>query len=318
MNWLRGSLAVAGLAVAGCRTTPQGAVRIDPVLESLVPADTLALAGLRMEALRATPVYQKWAASKAALPLEGLAKETGVDLRKDVSEALLASNGKESLVLARGKFSRSQLESNLTQRGAGRERYEGYTLIGDDEAALVVLDSTTIVAGRPAMVRAALQRRSRSGGAPRALLEEIRKITGDNQMWGVSLGGFEQVSQAVPLPGNLANLARIAGLIEKSTFAADLRSGLSASASMLCRTEQDAKTLSDALRGLIGLARLSTPDSEPDLLRLYDGIQVSLEQRTVKVRAQIPQELLDKAVARFSSGLPAFTFQPGFPGLRLP
>lgn len=318
MGWMSRSLVVAGLAIAGCRTAPQGAVRIDPVLESLVPADTVALAGLRMEALRATPVYQKWAVGKTPLPLEEFAAETGLDLRKDVSEALLASNGKESLALARGKFSRAQLETVMTERGAGRTRFEGYTLLGNDEVALVVVDSTTVVAGRPAMVRAALQRRSRSGGAPRALLQEARKITGENQIWAVSLGGFEQVATAVPLPGNLANLARIASLIEKSSFAADLRSGLSASAAMLCRTEQDAKTLSDALRGLIGLARLSTPDSEPDLLRLYDGIQVSLEQRTVKVRAQVSQELLDKAVARFSSGLPGFTFRPGFPGLRLP
>ena len=150
-----------------------------------------------------------------------------------------------------------------------------------------------------------------------ALLQEAQSIAAESQIWAVSLGGFAEAAKAAPQAGNLSNLAKIVELIEKATFGADLRSGLKASAVVVCRSEQDARTLSEALRGIIGLARLSTPDNEPDLLRAYDGIQVSVEQRSVRLRAEMAQELLDKLLERLSSaGLRAFT--PGFQLQRRP
>ena len=34
------------------------------------------------------------------------------------------------------------------------------------------------------------------------------------------------------------------------------------------------------------------------MLRLYDGIEVEQQQHSVRVRVQIPQDLLDKAIAK--------------------
>jgi len=88
-------------------------------------------------------------------------------------------------------------------------------------------------------------------------------------------------------------------MLESVTAWADLRSGLQLSASGLCRTDQDARTLSDALRGLVGLGRLSAPPEQPDLLRVYDAIQVDQQQRSLRLSVNLPQDLLDKAVAAF-------------------
>ena len=312
MKRLRSCALVVALAAAGCSRAPRTPVSIDPDLVALVPGDTVTLAGLRLEALRATPLWQKWVAAKPVAPLDELARDTGLDLRKDVSEVLLASNGKDGVVLARGKFQRAELEANLERRGGKRMPHRGTTLVGNEDAAVAFLSSSIAVAGPAPLVRNAIDQRGRSG-APKALLEEAKGVAADSQVWAVSLGGLDQAAKAAPQVGNLANLAKFAELVERFSFGADLRSGLDATGVIVCRNEQDAQTLSDAARGIIGLARLSTPASEPDLLRVYDGIQVSLEQRTVRLHAEIAQELLDKLLAKLSAGPGAFS-----PGFQLP
>ena len=278
---LRCGLALMCLAALGCSSAQTGAVRVDGALAALVPADTVTLAGVRLDALRATPIYQKWIAGKPLLMADEFAKETGLDLRKDVSELLVASNGKDTVALARGKFSPAALDPKLA-------------------GTVAFINSTTAVAGPPAVVRAVVDRRNPSG-VPAALLAKVRTISAQNQIWAVSLGGFSQIASAVPPAGPMASLGKILSMLEDLTLAADLRSGVNAAVTGLCKTEQDARSLSDALRGLIGLGRLSTPNDEPEMLRLYDGIQVEQQQRTVRVRAQIPQDLLDKAIGKVAA-----------------
>src|SRR5262249_34505602 len=47
------------LAFVACRPKQSASLRIDPSLESLVPADTVFIAGANVDAIRDTPVYQK-------------------------------------------------------------------------------------------------------------------------------------------------------------------------------------------------------------------------------------------------------------------
>jgi len=315
MQVLRGCLALMWLVALGCGSAETGWVRVDPGLAALVPADTVTLGGVRMEALRATAVYKKWVAGKSMPLMDEFAKETGLDLRKDLAELLSASNGKDTMVLARGKFSPAALESRLSRPGVKRMPYRSHTLIGNEEGAVAFLNSTTAVAGRAAMIHSVIDQRNR-GGVPAALLEKLKTVPASSQIWAVSLGGFGQIGKAVPQEGMLANVGKILSLIENFTFAADLRTGLDATAAGLCKSEQDARSLSDALRGLIGLGRLSTPDNEPEMLRFYDAIQVEQQQRTVRVRAQIPQDLLDKAIQKLEALGPAPFVRPGFPPRR--
>ncbi len=143
---------------------------------------------------------------------------------------------------------------------------------------------------------------ARSGGVPPALKEKMRSIPPRNQIWGVGLGSSLLALDAIPEQGNLANLRNVFKALESWTAAADLSSGLKVEASAVYRTEQDAKQIHDALRGLVGLARLSTPSDAPELLRLYDGIQISLEKNSVRVSADIAADLLDKSLDRMSRG----------------
>ena len=56
----------------------------------------------------------------------------------------------------------------------------------------------------------------------------------------------------------------------------------------------------DAVRGLVGLGRLNTPDNQPDLLKVWDGISVDQQGRSISLRAEMPQELVDRLVQMLS------------------
>jgi len=296
---MRCLLALLCLAMAGCGPAQTSAVRIDPALAALVPADAILLAGVRLDALRSTPLYKSALAQRPLPGLDDLARRTGVDPRQDLSEVLVVSGGVNTAILARGKFAAQGGEPRIDLPGAKRTLYKGYTLIGNEEGAVAFMNASVVVAGRPAAVRAIIDARGRSSGVPPALKSKVGEIPAASQLWLAATGGFNQFAKAAPQSGNFANAARIFSMLESVTAWADLRSGLQLSASGLCRTDQDARTLSAALRGLVGLGRLSAPPEQPDLLRVYDAIQVDQQQRSLRLSVNLPQDLLDKAVAAF-------------------
>ncbi len=46
---------------------------------------------------------------------------------------------------------------------------------------------------------------------------------------------------------------------------------------------------------------MTVPQTQPDLLKLYDAVQVDQQQKSVKITANIPPESIDKLLSLFSS-----------------
>ena len=82
--------------------------------------------------------------------------------------------------------------------------------------------------------------------------------------------------------------------VQTATLGMDLSHGLSAAAEVDCTTERDAKFVHDMVKGIVGLGRLNTPDNQPEMLKLYDAIQVTQQGTRTQANADIPQELADK------------------------
>jgi hypothetical protein len=286
-------MAVAAL-LAGCSREP-ASVKVDPALAALVPADAVMVAGVRMEAVRSTPFYQKWVGRRQVVDLDKFASETGIDPRQDIGELLFASDGKIGIVFAKGRFPESTLRRMLERSGARKIQHGKYTLYGTEEAAVVLLNETTVAAGPAPALRAVLERRS--GGLSTQFREKLKTIAPDTQIWIASLG-FSPLAEKLPEAGNLANLRRILATVENTTLALDLRYGVNLTAAGSCKTEQDAKFIHDGIRGLLGMGRLSTPDNEPDLLRFYDAFQVSRQKSVLSVKAEIPMDVLEKFLTR--------------------
>src|SRR2546425_7539514 len=176
------SLVLASLAICGCRSADTG--RVDARLAAFIPADTVMLAGARMDEIRGTSLYQKLRAQKRLSELDDLAKRTGFDPRKDVSELLLASNGKNTVTIARGRF-------HPTDPDATKVVYKGYTLYVHGEGAYALIDDATALAGTQPAIRAAIDQYKIGGrsAAGTSRLAPGRSIQGPDQGWGVANGG---------------------------------------------------------------------------------------------------------------------------------
>ena len=286
-------LALAGLALAGCQARRSESLHVDPVLESLVPADTMFVVGANVDAIRDTPVYQKLLSRMPLPQLDEFARRTGLDPRKDLSQILTCSNGKTGLLLARGKFKAQDVEPRLEANGAKKFAYKKYNLFGDERAAIVFWNATTAIAGPAAELRAIIDQTG-ARGVPAPLRDLLRSLPAGDQIYAALSGGLEGLNLAIPQDSNLGNIANVLRAIDSATLGMDLSKGIAVTAEVTSKTERDAKFVHDMVKGVVGLGRLNTPDNRPELLKLYDAIQVTQQQTKTKVEADIPADLADR------------------------
>lgn len=288
-------LLAACLTLSSCQTVLHRSVRIDPALEALIPADTVYLFGANLEQLRRTAIYQQLA--RIAVPeLDRFVQDTGVDPRKDLQEVLACSNGNGIVTMVRGTFNSHDLEPKMASRGAPTMSWKGHTLYGTGNTVLAFLAPSIVAAGSTSIIESMIG--NSSHGVPDALRPLVDAVPERDQMWAVSAGG-------VPGPkmdsnGSSSRLGDAMGMlrgIQSVVVGADYSKGLNLTARLDCQTENDAKHVHDALRGAIGMARLSTPDNQPELLKVYDAIQVTQGNSRVDVSADLGADQVDRLLS---------------------
>lgn len=196
----------------GCRTAaPLGT---DADLSGYVPADTVALAAVRLDQLRASPLYADLPAAARAM----------VEPLHEARYLLVAWDGKEFLAIARGSF---------------REAPPGATLAARDVA----------LAGTDERVRAAVaQHRTGGTGAPDLLAQAAGKAAG-RQIWMAARG-----SATLPFEGNADNVNRLLHATQYTTVTAQLGDGITVDATAVCGSAGGARRLEETLRALFSLA----------------------------------------------------------------
>jgi hypothetical protein len=234
---------------------------LDPALSVFIPPDTVALAGVNLDRLRATPLYGKLAVRNRLPAFDAFGA--------DAHDVMLASDGKHLLAMARGGFPEQKASET-----------EGITFIGHDIALF----------GEVAAVRAAIDQSKRGGrGAPRDLMARAQALPADTQIWAVVAGWRGATPDQLRAMGNWGNLDRVFRMAEGASLTVDLRTRVHAAFLGDCRTEADAKNLADSLRGLAALAPMGAPHSVP-------GIQVAQEGRVVRVNIDLAEDLAEKLV----------------------
>jgi hypothetical protein len=288
-------LLVACLALASCQSKKSASLHVSPALETLVPADTVVVLGLNLASIRETGIYQKLITRIPIPALDRFTQQTGLDPKKDLSEVLFCSNGKNALLLVRGKFRPADIEARFKSNGVAPSDYKGRPIFGDDRGAVTLLDGSTAAAGTVAEVHALIDQPSGAGrGLPVELREQLRTLPQADQVYAALVGGIENLNLPLPREGNLANVMQALRSVESAALGMNLSQGMDAVAVVNCKTERDAKFVHDMIRGLVGFGRLNTPDNQPDLLKLYDGINVTQQMAQTKVTAEVPQQLADK------------------------
>jgi hypothetical protein len=269
------------------------AERVDNVLAQMVPDTATTLVGMRMEQLKATPLFQKMVSQQQLSQLDEFARETGFDPRRDVRDLLIAITGKDQVLLARGTF-----HVNVPPSWT-KVNYHGYVVIlnggAQSHGGFAILDSTLAVAGPLDGLHLALdQYKSGNRNNASAILARARAIPDNFQFWAVTAGGGSLLAGNMPGASSSLDFGRLFKSLQNTLFEADLRNGLKGMLEGECASAQDAKSLSDAARGMVGMGRLNTPENQPDLLRLWDGIKVVQSDRKVTVTADIGQDLIDQ------------------------
>ncbi len=285
---LRNSLLIASLALAGCSPLPkETSVFIDPQFASLVPADTTLLVGLRVENLVKTPIYQKYLSGGKISIIDRIARGTGINAEKSLWNLLFVSNGKQSFVLGRGKFADELMAPDFSNKGVRRFGYKGFSLFGDDQQAMLMVNSSTIAIADTPTLRWLVDQRSSLTGLPERLNALTKEIPRQTQFWGAYLGGPVDL----PLTGNLQNVNKVLGLVASGTFYFDFTDGLKGTLTGVAANAQDAQQVHDGLQGFLGLGRMMTPKTQPQLARVFDGIQVVQEGQRVSVKITEPEDV---------------------------
>jgi hypothetical protein len=295
--WICGGFLAALLAALSCGNRPQTGVSIDSAFRAFIPSGTKVLASIRLDRLESSPLYARHEKELDLTRLDAVTERIGVDPRRDVSNLLVAWNGTRSLVLARGHFTPAEVQRKLISLGSRPTRYQTYTLIGNQHNSVVFLSKNLAAAGPPELLHAALQDHDTgSGGVPEELQQRLRDVPSQDQIWIVSRGGLPFAE--IPMRSDVESaLSNIVSYVNRTATGIGIDTGVHLESDISCVSDQGAQRVRDALRGGIGLARLTTKDNEADLLRLYDAVNVTEEQQMVHVRADVSGDLVDKLFA---------------------
>lgn len=279
----------------GCKPPARKTVFVDPALEMMVPADSTFVAGADLDAIRTTQMFQKYL-GKVPLPqLDDFTKKTGIDPRRNLWQVLTSSNGKTGLFMARGRFTHNDEEPRIDIPGVRRIGYKGYTMFGDDRRAVIFTNTSTAAAGLTSDLRTMVDLRNEAHhGFPDGLKQKVAGIGHDNQIWAAFTGGLSSLNLGLAEDSNAGQALKVMRGISGGTLGADLRGGLAFEAHLDCFTANDAKHVRDAIKGAVGLGRLSTPDNQPELLKLYDAVEVKLDRTRVDVSAKVSEGMADK------------------------
>jgi len=287
------------LTAAACSKSPTGA-QVEKAFRSAISPDAQTLIALKLDQLKASDLYHRHQQELQVPMLDSLSQRLGLDPRRDLSNVLIVWDGKALLLLAQGAFN-SQLQDKLTGGGAQRVPYKSFALFTRQSDSVSFPEHNLVLAGTTASVQSGLDLlSSHSGAVPDELQDRLAEVPADSQIWEVSRGGLPIAN--FPLSSEMqSNLSNIAAYVSATSLGVRFDSGSHLQVRLICKSPEGAQRIQDTLRGLIGLARLSTHDNELDLLRMWDAINISKDQQFVSIKADLAADLSDKLIAQLSN-----------------
>jgi hypothetical protein len=269
-------------------------MEVDSRLKGYIPPKTQALIGVNVDKIRQSDFYKRHAAQLSFPQLNEFSQQLGMDPRRDLSSFLVAWNGVDTLAMSRGTFDSAQLAKRLQSAHMTSESYDKATLYGDGRNDLALLPKGIAIGGSALLLKKTLdQDATGGGGIPEDLQLQLARINSGAQAWSVTSGVISLDKLA--MRGDTAiNLSNISDYISATAVGLTLGSGLALDAHVTCISEEGSQRVNDALRGVIGLARLSTPDSQLDQLKLWDSIHVTKQGKEVHITSELTPELADK------------------------
>jgi tellurite resistance protein len=276
----------------------------DPRLLNLAMPDATVLAGVNVDQAKATPFGQYVLATLAQSQdqkLQQLAVLTGFDPRRDVHELLLASGSapanKTGLALALGTFDPDKIAAAAQSAGAGAETYGGVSIIEDPQHqnGFAFLDSTLVVAGDLANVKAAIDRRAGGPTIPAALAAQASQLSSAEDAWAISTVPPSTLRPPAAAPATGINVQNALQKIESASGGVKFGSVVVAAGQAQAATPQDASSLGDVMKLFVSMAQLSAAQ-HPEAAALAQSLVVTTQGSTVKITLSLPEDQIQQLV----------------------
>jgi hypothetical protein len=291
------------------------ASRSGPAELSYVPADATVVAFANVREVMDSQLRQRL---KQALPDERGQQEfqekTGIDIEHDIDYVVAAmtspgvaglQNDPNGLVVARGRFNTTQLETLAREHGGVVEEYKGKRLVKANDVektvdvgeavhtsshhtvVLAFLEPGLVGIGSEAAIRSSIdaQLSANSITANNDMMELIADIDAGNNAWAV--GRFDAIASQAHLSPEVAS--KIPAI---KTFAVmtHVDGGLNGRLRAETRDDQSAENLRQVIQGLLALGRMS---NDPKATALLNSLQLSGTGKTVSLAFAVPAEVFD-------------------------
>jgi hypothetical protein len=305
-------LTSAAVAALFCGMLPASAA--DPQMLNLVMPDAKVVAGVNVQQAMATP-FGQYVLSLIApqdQQIQNLATLIGFDPRRDVSELLVASTGAPAhagLALARGSFDPAKIAAAATLAGAKSEVYGGVTILEQQPklpadappvavpmVGLAFLDSSLVVAGDLANVKAAIDRQHAAAILPANLLTQVNQWSLSQDAWVVDIAPLASLTPpagAPKLPGGaqataFQTIQQAAGGVKFGTIVV-------VTAQAQADTAENATAMAGVLQLLANLAQAQAAQN-PGAAALLKSLTVTAQGNTLKIAMSLPQDQLQQVI----------------------
>jgi hypothetical protein len=271
-----------------------------------VPADAAVVAYANVRDVMSSEFRQRF---KGIEPTEDqknqFEEKTGLNFEQDINSVVAAVMPKDNLsqrpqesflVLARGRFEVSRLESLALEHGAQATDYQGERLIthldGNETAANVMafsfVEDDMVAFGSLNTVKASIDARAsnRNVVSNNDMMKLVNEIDNANA-WAV--GRFDAIAAKAGIPSEIASqMPKISWF----SAAGHVNGGVSGTFKAETVDEATAKNLRDIIGGFLAMAKMQAA-SKPGMQQLADSLVLSGEGTTVALQFSVPSEVLD-------------------------
>lgn len=270
-----------------------------PTELSYVPADASVVAYADVRSIMDSELRQRL---KSVLPSEHgqeeFQRETGINIETDVDYivASISPTGDTNthaapVVVVRGRFNPTHLESIAREHGGAFEEYRGKRIVSapNNSHAVAFLEPGLVAVGGAASVKRAIdaQMSAQSITSNSEMMNLVSDIVRTNNAWAV--GRFDLISSQAKLP---EQIARQIPPVKWFAAAGHINGGVSALLRAEANDDQAAENLRDVVRGFLALGRLQS-QGDPRIAAIASSMQLEGTGKTVQLTFAVPAEVIE-------------------------
>lgn len=287
-----------------------------PAELQLVPRNATVVAYANVGEIMASDLRQRL---RRAIPIhedgqKELEERTGINIETDIDRIIACLNPDPEntsgpgagMVVARGRFNETKIESLMREHGAQVEDYRGKRLIvadshvsgteiGDRRFGAAFIEPGLVALGSTKLVRSAIDLHQ-TGDNPQAGLQSV---TGNEELMNLvrslesgnawAVGRFDALQSQARLPQEVSS--RLPA-ITWFAVSGHINGGLRGTVRAETRDEEAANNLRDIVRGFLALGKMQST-GRPEIAAMMQSLELSGTGKTVALSFTVPAEIFD-------------------------